>query len=96
MKALHLVYDVEIEPLIHGILHRGMVIPRYTRFNDITGARAIELEAHTDYTMHETNRMVLVMAPEPVMDKLVADLRVLRGRLKHGLRGYVTSAEQFI
>lgn len=96
MKVLHLIYDMELEPMIHGILHRGMVIPRYTRLNDITGARAIELEHHADYEMEARNRMVIVIAPGPIMDRLVVELKELRARLKHGIRGYVTSAEQFI
>ncbi len=96
MKVLHLIYDVEVEPMIQGILHRGMVIPRYTRFNDVTGARAIALEEQTDYTTEPKNRMVLVIAPAPVMDQLVIQLKQLRARLKHGIRGYVSSAEQII
>jgi len=96
MKVLHLIYDVEVEPLIQGILHRGMIIPRYTRFNEVMGARAIALEEQSEYATEPKNRMVLVIAPAPVMDRLVVELKQLRARLKHGIRGYVSSAEQII
>ena len=96
MKVLHLIYDVEFEPMVHAVLHRGMAIPRYTRLNDITGARVIELEHHADYKMDLKNRMVVVIAPALIIDKLVHEFKELRARLKHGIRGYVTSAEQII
>ena len=96
MKVLHLIYDVEFEAMVTEILHRGMVIPRYTRLDAVTGARAIEAELKGDYVLAQNNRMLIVVAPEEQIARLVAAFQQLRGRLKHGLRGYVTSAEALI
>jgi hypothetical protein len=96
MKILHLIYDVEFEPSVTQILHRGMVIPRYTRLDAVTGARAIEAELRGDYVLAQNNRMVIIIAPEQQIARLVAEFQQLRARMKHGLRGYVTSAESVI
>jgi len=96
MKVLHLIYDLEFEPLVTAILHRDTVIPRYTRLESVTGARAIEAATRGDYALARKNRMLIVIAPEAQIAKLVAELQQLRTRLKHGLRGYVTSAEAVI
>jgi hypothetical protein len=96
VKVLHLIYDLEFEPLVTAILHRDMVIPRYTRLEGVTGARAIQAALRGDYALAQKNRMLIVIAPEAQIAKLVAELKQLRVRLKHGLRGYVTPAEQVI
>ena len=96
MKVLHLIYDVEFEAMITEILHRGMAIPRYTRLDAVTGARAIEAQQRGDYVLAQNNRMLIVVAPEAQIAGLVAELQQLRARLKHGLRGYVTPAEAVI
>ena len=98
MKVLTLIYDVTYEDQITGILHRGMILPRYTRLENVQGGRLVELEkrADADYELLPRNNMIIAIASDDVIARLVKDLQVLRARLKHGLRGYVTDVVDVI
>lgn len=92
MKVLTLIYDATYEDQITAILHRDMILPRYTRLKDVQGGRLIELEKRSDanYEFLPKNNMIIAIASDDVIARLVQDLQALRARLKHGLRGYVT------
>lgn len=92
MKVLTLIYDSTYEDQITAILHRGMILPRYTRLENVQGARVLELERRTDvdYELLPKNHMIVAIAGDDVIARLVRDFQTLRARLKHGLRGYVT------
>lgn len=92
MKVLTLIYDVTYEDQITAVLHRGMILPRYTRIENVQGARAVELEKRTDvdFEFLPKNNMIVAIAGDDVIARLVGEFQALRARLKHGLRGYVT------
>jgi len=95
METLFLIYDESFESEISGIIERGMIISRYTRVDNVVGARMAEREA-TGFLADRRNRLILVIAEPPTMARLVADLRELRTRKGHGLRAFVVKAETVI
>ena len=95
METLFLIYDESFESEISGIIERGMIISRYTRVDNVVGARMVEREA-TGFLADRRNRLILVIAEPPTMARLVADLRELRTRKGHGLRAFVVKAETVI
>jgi hypothetical protein len=98
MKVLTLIYDTTYENQITAILHRGMILPRYTRLENVEGARLIQLEKQTDanFELAPKNNMILAIGSDDVIAGLVRALQALRARLKHGLRGYVTDVVDVI
>jgi hypothetical protein len=98
MKVLTLIYDASYEDQITAVLHRGMVLPRYTRLENVQGARLIALEKqdNADYEVVPRNNMIFAIAADDIIADLVRHLQDLRARLKHGLRGYVTDVVDVI
>jgi len=97
MYTLTLIYHEDFEPDIVGIIRRHMHIPRYTKISGVVGARQ-EIVAETDYgTMPANNRHMLVaLAERETAYAIIEDLRALRQRKGHGLRAYITAAEEVI
>jgi hypothetical protein len=92
METLFLIYDESFEPEISGIIERGMVVSRYTRVDNVVGARMAEREA-TGFLADRRNRLIILIAETPTIAKLVDDLRGLRARKGRGLRAFVVKAE---
>ena len=95
METLFLIYDESFEPEISGIIERGMVVSRYTRVDNVVGARMVEREA-AGYVADRRNRLIIIVADPPTIAKLVGALRELRARRGHGLRAFVMKAETVI
>jgi hypothetical protein len=95
MQTLFLIYDETFEPEISGIIERGMIVSRYTRIDDVVGARMAQAEA-IGYVADRRNRLIIIVAEPPTVAKLVEDLRDLRTRKGHGLRAFVVKAETVI
>ncbi len=96
METLFIIYDVLFESHIREIIERGMVIPRYTRIDEVIGARAAELEAVTSYVADRHNRMIIAVAEAPTIAAMVRELQELRAREGHGLRAFVVPATTVI
>jgi len=96
VKTLFLIYHDTLEPEISALVQRDMVIPRYTRIDDVVGARIAERERETGYTTERRSRLMVLVAEDSVIDKLVRNLRALRRRHGHGLRGFVVPTENVI
>lgn len=94
MKVLFIIYHEDLEPQVRNVLHRGMVVPRYTRIDDVIGARMVEAEEETGIATERHNRMVTVIADENIIGELVSDLERVRRAEGHGLRGFVVDATQ--
>jgi len=92
MKVLTLIYEATHEDQITAVLHRGMILPRYTRLENVQGGRLLELEKQTDavYEHAPKNNMIIAIASDDVIARLVKEFQALRATLRHGLRGYVT------
>jgi len=95
MCALTLIYHEDVEPEIIGIIQRGMTVARYTKVQDVVGARADMLQ-QTDYEPHGQNQMLIIFAERSVIHQIADALRDLRRSKRHGLRGYVTPVEEVI
>jgi hypothetical protein len=95
METLFLIYDETFEPEISGIIERGMIVSRYTRVDNVVGARMVEREA-IGYLADRRNRLIIIVADPATIAKLVDDLRDLRTRKGHGLRAFVVKAETVI
>jgi len=95
MQTLFLIYDETFEPEISGIIERGMIVSRYTRIDNVVGARMAQAEA-IGYVADRRNRLIIIVAEPPTVAKLVEDLRDLRTRKGHGLRAFVVKAETVI
>jgi hypothetical protein len=95
METLFLIYDETFEPEIGGIIQGGMIVARYTRIDDVVGARMVQAQA-TGYLADRRNRLIIIVADPATIAKLVNDLRELRARKGHGLRAFVVKAETVI
>jgi hypothetical protein len=96
MQALFLIYDQALEPEISGIIERDMIVSRYTRIDEVTGARMAEQEEETGYAADRRNRLIVLVAEAATMARIVDDLRDLRSRRGHGLRAFVVEATDVI
>ena len=96
METLFLIYDEALEGEVRGVIERGMVVPRYSRIDEVIGARMVGLEAAGDYVADRRNRMIMLVAEVHTMGDLVAELRALRRREGHGLRAFVVPVKEVI
>jgi len=96
MQTLFVIYDEGMEADITAIIEQGMVVPRYTRIDNVIGARMAEREAATGYVADRRNRMIVAVAEEPVIAQIAKGMRALRRRRKHGLRAFVVGLKEVI
>jgi hypothetical protein len=96
MQTLFVIYDEGMEAEITAIIGRGMVVPRYTRIDNVIGARMAEREAETGYLTDRRNRMIVAVAEDPVIEQIAKGLRALRRRKRHGLRAFVVGLKDVI
>ncbi len=95
MCALTLIYHLEYEPAILGIIQREMAVARYTKIPDVIGARTDMLQ-HTDYAPDGHYQMLMIFAERAVILDLAEEFRKLRHAKCHGIRGFVTPVEEVI
>ena len=96
METLFLIYDEALQAEVSAVIEAEMVVPRYTRIDDVIGARMAEREAESGYLADRRNRMIVVVAETATVDRLVADLAALRARKGHGLRAFVVPTRMVI
>lgn len=96
METLFIIYDEHFEAHIRAIIESDMVVPRYTRIDNVIGARMVQLQEETGYLADRRNRMIMVIAEEQVVGKIVNNLRELREREGHGLRAFVVPVSQVV
>jgi hypothetical protein len=96
MEALFLIYDKALQAEVSAVIERDMVVSRYTRIDQVIGARTAEREARSGYLADRRNRIILVVAEPPTIARLVTDLHSLRQRKGHGLRAFVVPATRVI
>jgi hypothetical protein len=96
MQTLFVIYDEAMETEITAIIETGMVVPRYTRIDNVIGARMAEREAATGYVTDRRNRMIVAVAEEPVIQQIARGLRALRRRRRHGLRAFVVPLQDVV
>jgi hypothetical protein len=96
METLFIIYDEHFEPHIRAIIEAGMVVPRYTRIDSVIGARMVQLREEASYLADRRNRLIMAIAEEQVIGRIVADLRELREREGHGLRAFVVPVNQVV
>ena len=89
METLFIIYDELFDEDVRAIIERGMVIPRYSRIDDVIGARTAEMQHQVSYLDDRRNRMIVAIAESAVIAQIVGDLRLLRDREGHGLRAFV-------
>ena len=97
MCTLTVIYHEDFEPDIMAIIQRHMGVPRYTKVRGVVGARQ-EIVAAGDYesTPSAHRHLLTTLAERETIYAMLNDLRALRQKKGHGLRGYVTPAEEVI
>lgn len=96
METLFVIYDVQFEAEIAAIIERDMVISRYSRLDNVVGARMAAQEARSGYLSDRRNRMIIAVAEPETVARIVEGLRALRARMGHGLRAFVVPVNQVI
>jgi hypothetical protein len=96
METLFVIYDEAFQPEISAIIERDMVVARYTRVDDVIGARMAAQEAESGYLADRRNRIIILVAEPATVARIVGDLRALRARKGHGLRAFVVPATNVI
>ena len=89
METLFIIYDELFDEEVRAIIERGMVIPRYSRIDNVIGARTVEMQHQSSYLDDRRNRMIVAIGEPAVIAQIVAELRALRDREGHGLRAFV-------
>jgi hypothetical protein len=92
MEVLFVIYEESFEDEISALVERAMVVARYSRIDEVIGARMAEREQETGYLTDRRNQMILIIAEPATIARLVDDLRALRQRKRHGLRAFVVPA----
>ncbi|MHB0935330.1 MAG: hypothetical protein ACYDCO_07040 [Armatimonadota bacterium] len=95
MCTLTIIYHEDFEPDIVSILQRHLGVPRYTKIQGVVGARQAGL-AETEYESSDCRHMLVSLAERETIYAMLDDLRDLRTKKGHGLRGYVSPAEEVI
>jgi len=96
METLFLIYHESFEPDIAGIIERHMVVARFTRIDNVIGARMAEREQETGSPAERRNRIIMLVAESATINRILSDLKALRERKGHGLRAFVVEAETVI
>jgi len=96
METLFVIYDKTFQTEISAIIERDMIVPRYSRVDNVIGARMAKQEEKSGYLADRRNRMILVVAEPTTIARIVANLRDLRARKGHGLRAFVVPATEVI
>ena len=95
MCLLTLIYLEEDEPAVLGIIQRNMTVARYTKIQDVQGART-DMLVEKDYDSAGQKQMLLIFAERAVIRTISDELRQLRRMKGHGLRGFITPVEDVI
>ena len=93
METLFIIYDEHFEAQVRAIIERGMGVARYTRIDNVVGARMVQPQGPTSYLADRRNRMILAVAEGPTIAQLVGELRAREG---HGLRAFVVPVSQVV
>jgi len=96
MEVLFVIYEDSFEAEVSALIGRAMVVARYSRIDNVIGARMAEQEQETGYLTDRRNQMILVIAEPATIARLVEDLRAMRQRKGHGLRAFVMPAATVI
>ena len=96
METLFLIYEQTLEEEIERIIERDMVVSRFTRVDDVIGARVATREENRGRLARRRNRLIMIIAEKPTIARLVEHLRALRSREGHGLRAFVVQATTVI
>jgi len=96
MRSLVLIFHDAFEADITRIIQRLMGVARYTKIRDVVGAR-IDAIAGTDYEPQQgQNNMLILVADLKTVSQIAEELKALRRKKGHGLRGYVTPVDDII
>jgi len=96
METLFVIYHESLESETTAIFQRHMVVARYTRIDNVIGARMAEREQETGRSSERRNRIILLVADSPTIKRILADLEALRDREGHGLRAFVLPVTRVI
>jgi hypothetical protein len=96
METLFIIYHESFEPEVSAIIERHMVVSRYTRIDNVIGARMAEREEDTGVRAERRNRVILLVAEPGTITGMLADLKSLREREGHGLRAFVVPVSRVI
>lgn len=96
METLFIVYHESFEPDVTAIIERHMVISRYTRIDDVIGARMVEREEDTGERSERQNRIILLVAEPSVINRMLGELKALHDREGHGIRAFVVPVSRVI
>ena len=95
METLFVIYDETFEPEIGAIIEQDMIIARYTRIDNVVGARMAERE-EIGFLADRRNRIILIIAESPTIARLADSLRALRTRKGHGLHAFAVPASRVV
>ncbi len=96
METLFLIYHESFEADVSAIVGRHMVVSRYTRIDDVIGARMVEREEDTAQRSERQNRIILIVAEPSTIAGMLDELKALREREGHGLRAFVVPVSRVI
>ena len=96
METLFLIYDEAFEAEISAAIERDMVVARYSRIDNVVGARMAQQEAESGYLADRRNRMIVLVAEPATIARILRALRTLRRRKGHGLRAFVVPTTEVI
>jgi hypothetical protein len=96
LKVVHVIFEMQFEPEIIGLLHREVVVPRYVRLDNLSGGREVEREGRRAYRVDDRNSLIIIVCDDSLAERIVSGAASLRQRLGHGVHAYVTQAERVV
>jgi len=96
MQTLFLVYHESFDPEVSAIIERHMVVSRYTRIDNVIGARMVERAEESGRPAERRNRVILLVAEPNTITGILNELKALREREGHGLRAFVVKTDAVI
>jgi len=94
MCSLTVIYHEDFEDEIIGILGREMAVTRYTKVQNVVGARRDTLSA--EEVSIGKNHMLIIVGIREDINSIAVALRMLREIKGHGIRGFITPVDDLV
>jgi|GEM_PF-1284102 len=94
MCSLTVIYHEDFEDEIIGILGREMAVTRYTKVENVVGARKDTVSA--EEVSIGKNHMLIIVGIREDINSIAAALRMLREIKGHGIRGFITPVDDLV
>lgn len=95
MCTLTVVYHEDFDLEITAMVKRLMLVPRYTKVQNVVGARS-DSNAESEYQVESIRHMLIILTERHTAQGIMEELRQLRKRLGSGFRAYISPVDDVV